>query len=86
VASTTTLCTSSTDALCPALRQQISSQQRRFIALPLPDPRDQRVSGPLPSSQRLFTREVTAAAERVAVNIMASQSRPRLRFIWLNAR
>ena len=45
MASTTTLCTSSTDALCPALRQQISGQQSRFIPLPLPDPRDQRVSG-----------------------------------------
>ena len=45
VASTTTLCTSSGDALRPALREQIGGQQRRFIPLPLPDPGDQRVSG-----------------------------------------
>lgn len=32
---------------------------------------------PLPSSQMLFTRgQVTGAAERVAVSIMASQSKP----------
>ncbi len=43
--STATSCTSSTDLLRPALRQQIGGEQRRFVAALLPDARDQRVRG-----------------------------------------
>ena len=45
MASTTTLCTSSGEALRPPLCQQIGGEQRCFVPLPLPDAGDHRVGG-----------------------------------------
>jgi hypothetical protein len=43
VANIATSCTSSADTLSPALRQQVGSEHRRFIALMMPNVGDQRV-------------------------------------------
>src|ERR1700758_3829215 len=45
MANTITSCTSSGDALRPPLCEQIGGKQRRLVALPLPDTRNQCVSG-----------------------------------------
>src|ERR1700751_2039933 len=45
MANTTTSCTSSGDALRPPLCEQIGGEQRRLVALPLPDTRNQCGSG-----------------------------------------
>ena len=45
MASTTTSCTSSGEALRPPLCEQIGGEKRCFVPLPLPDARDQRVGG-----------------------------------------
>src|ERR1700676_104482 len=45
MASTTSSCTNSGDALRPPLREQVGGEQCRFIASTLPDAGDQRVRG-----------------------------------------